>query len=205
MNNIIIKLIIYPIIILSSVGCHGQKINKPNFIIILTDDQGYGDLSSFGAKHVNTPNIDQLAKEGIKLTSFYMAASLCTPSRAALLTGSYPKRISMAYGSNFPVLLAGDPKGLNADEITIAEVLKKQRYSTAIFGKWHLGDQLEFLPTRQGFDKFFGIPYSHDIHPFHPLQEKFNFPPLPLLDGETVIETNPNADYLTIFCRNGKR
>ena len=170
---------------------------KPNFVIIFTDDQGYGDLSCFGGKHVDTPRIDEMAKEGQKLTSFYVAAPVCTPSRAALMTGCYPKRIDMATGSNFGVLLAGDPKGLHPDEVTIAEVLKSAGYKTGIFGKWHLGDQPEFLPARQGFDEFFGIPYSHDIHPFHPRQSHFQFPPLPLIDGEKVIEMDPDADYLT--------
>ncbi|MBP9601899.1 MAG: sulfatase [Lutibacter sp.] len=187
------------VICFSSSSAYSQKLKetkKPNFIIVFTDDQGYADLSCFGGKHVSTPRIDQMAAEGAKLTSFYVAAPLCTPSRAALMTGSYPKRVNMATGNNFPVLLAGDSKGLNPNEITIAEVLKKAGYKTGMFGKWHLGDQPEFLPTRQGFDEFFGIPYSHDIHPFHEKQEIYNFPPLPLLDGETVIETDPNADYL---------
>jgi arylsulfatase A-like enzyme len=103
----------------------------------------------------------------------------------------------MAYGSDFAVLLAADKKGMNPDEITITELLKSAGYSTGIFGKWHLGDQPDFLPTRQGFDEYFGIPYSHDIHPFHPRQGHFKFPPLPLLDGATVIEMDPDADYLT--------
>lgn len=171
--------------------------SKPNFVIIFTDDQGYGDLGCFGGKHVNTPRIDQMANQGQKLTSFYVAAPVCTPSRAALMTGCYPKRVDLATGSNFPVLLAGDPKGLNPNEITIAEVLKAVGYKTGIFGKWHLGDQPEFLPTRQGFDEFWGIPFSHDIHPFHPRQERFKFPPLALLDGEKVIEMDPDADNLT--------
>lgn len=170
---------------------------KPNFVIIFTDDQGYGDLSCFGGSHVSTPRIEKMATEGMKLTSFYVAAPVCTPSRAALMTGSYPKRIDMATGSTFPVLLAGDSKGLNPDEITIAEVLKSVGYRTGIFGKWHLGDQPEFLPTRQGFDEFFGLPFSHDIHPFHPRQDHFQFPPLPLLEGERVIEMDPDADLLT--------
>ena len=101
------------------------------------------------------------------------------------MTGCYPKRVDMATGSNFGVLLAGDTKGLNPDEITIAEVLKSAGYRTGMFGKWHLGDQPPFLPTRQGFDEYFGIPYSHDIHPFHPRQDHFQFPPLALLDNET--------------------
>lgn len=170
---------------------------SPNFVIIFTDDQGYGDLSCFGGKHVSTPRIDQMAAEGSRLTSFYVAAPVCTPSRAALMTGCYPKRIDMATGSNFGVLLAGDRKGLNPNEITIAEVLKTAGYKTGMFGKWHLGDQPEFLPTKQGFDEFFGIPFSHDIHPFHPRQSHYKFPSLPLLENETVIEMDPDADFLT--------
>ncbi len=170
---------------------------RPNFVIIFTDDQGYGDLGCYGAKHVSTPRIDQMAADGAKLTSFYVAAPVCTPSRAALMTGCYPKRVGMATGSKHGVLLAGDTKGLNPDEITIAEVLKSVGYKTGMFGKWHLGDQPEFLPTRQGFDEFFGLPFSHDIHPFHPRQKRYKFPPLPLLDGDKVIEIDPDADFLT--------
>lgn len=165
----------------------------PNFIIIFTDDQGYGDLGCFGGAHVNTPNLDKMAEEGIKLTSFYVAAPVCTPSRAALMTGCYPKRINMAAG----VFLAGDKRGLHPDEITMAEVLKTKGYATGMMGKWHLGDQPEFLPTRQGFDEFFGLPYSHDIHPWHQNNKKWNFPDLPLLEGEEVIEMNPDMNYLT--------
>lgn len=170
---------------------------QPNFIIIFTDDQGYSDLSCYGGQHVSTPHIDQMAAAGVKMTNFYVAAPVCTPSRAALMTGCYPNRIDMETGSHFGVLLAGDTKGLNPSEITIAEVLKEAGYKTGIFGKWHLGDQKEFLPTRQGFDEFFGIPYSHDIHPYHPRQDRFKFPPLPLLEGETVIEMDPDARFLT--------
>jgi arylsulfatase A-like enzyme len=170
---------------------------KPNFIIIFTDDQGYSDLSCYGGDHVSTPHIDRMANHGARMTNFYVAAPVCTPSRAALMTGCYPNRIDMDRGSDFGVLLAGDKKGLNPSEITIAEVLKEAGYKTGMFGKWHLGDQKEFLPTRQGFDEFFGIPYSHDIHPYHPNQSKFNFPALPVLEGETVIETDPDARYLT--------
>ncbi len=170
---------------------------RPSFVVIVTDDQGYGDLGCFGGKHVSTPRIDKMAREGARLTSFYVAAPVCTPSRAALMTGCYPKRVGMARGSNFGVLLAGDRKGLNPKEITIAEVLKSAGYRTGMFGKWHLGDQPEFLPTKQGFDEFFGIPYSHDIHPFHPRQSHYKFPPLPLLENDSVIEMEPDADFLT--------
>jgi len=174
-----------------------QAADQPNIVVIFTDDQGYGDLSCFGGEHISTPRIDTMAAEGAKLTSFYVAAPVCTPSRAGLMTGCYPKRIGMATGSNFGVLLAGDRKGLNPDEITIAEVLKTSGYKTGMFGKWHLGDQPNFLPTKQGFDEFFGIPFSHDIHPFHPRQSHYKFPPLPLLKNDTVIEMDPNADLLT--------
>ncbi len=184
-------------ITLVATGCTEKARDNPNFVIILTDDQGYNDLSCYGGSHVSTPNIDKMASEGVRLTSFYMAAPLSTPSRAALMTGSYPKRIGLATGSRFPVLLSNDEYGLNPDEITIAELLKENSYTTAIFGKWHIGDQPDFLPTKQGFDEFFGLPYSHDIHPFHPNQAKFQFPPLPLYEGEEVIETDPDADFLT--------
>ncbi|MCP4783021.1 MAG: sulfatase [Fuerstiella sp.] len=191
------RLLLTAALAIGMVASTSAKETRPNFVIIFTDDQGYGDLSCFGGKHVSTPRIDQMAAEGSRLTSFYVAAPVCTPSRAALMTGCYPKRIDMATGSNFGVLLAGDTKGLNPGEITIAEVLKRAGYKTAIFGKWHLGDQPEFLPTKQGFDEFFGIPYSHDIHPFHPNQERRQFPPLALLENETVIEMDPDADLLT--------
>ena len=174
-----------------------EAMDRPNFVVIFTDDQGYGDLSCYGSSVVKTPNIDRLAREGARLTSFYVAAPVCSPSRAALMTGCYPKRVSMSYGTSFPVLLAGDRKGLHPNEITIAELLEPRGYATGCFGKWHLGDQPPLLPTRQGFDEYFGIPYSHDIHPHHPRQDRFNFPPLPLLDGERVIEADPNADFLT--------
>jgi arylsulfatase A-like enzyme len=186
------------------------KDKKPNFVLIFTDDQGYGDLGCFGGEHVYTPNIDKMAEEGARLTNFYVAAPLCTPSRAALMTGCYPRRVSMEppssltvelpnvpLGKRFPVCLAADGNGLNADEVTIAEVAQSVGYRTGMFGKWHLGDQPEFLPTRQGFEEYFGLPYSHDIMPRHPRQKVFQFPPLPLLEMEEVIELDPDADYFT--------
>ncbi len=191
----------------SALNVWSAAVERPNLVVIFTDDQGYADLSCFGGKHVYTPNIDQMAKEGARLTSFYVAAPLCTPSRAALMTGCYPARIDMDVPSSitvkgvsekpFPVCLAGDGRGLNPSELTIAEVAQSAGYKTGMFGKWHLGDQPEFLPTRQGFEEFFGLPYSHDIHPKHPRQKLFKFPALPLLEGETVVEMEPNANYLT--------
>ena len=136
--------------------------DKPNFIIIFTDDQGYNDLGCFGSKKIRTPNIDQLASEGRKFTSFYVPCSVCSPSRAALLTGCYPKRISMEKHVLFPK----SDYGLHPDEYTIADHLKSLGYATACVGKWHLGHLPELLPRKQGFDSYFGIPYSNDMN--HP-------------------------------------
>ena len=131
---------------------------KPNIVYIFADDLGYGDLSCYGAKDINTPNIDQIAKQGIKFTEFYSASSVCSPSRAALLTGRYPQRM----GINtvfFPESFTGIPD----TEITIPEILKEKGYATGIVGKWHLGHHSKYLPLQHGFDEYFGIPYSNDM------------------------------------------
>ncbi len=135
---------------------------KPNFVILFIDDQGYGDLSCFGSKTIRTPNIDRLATEGRKFTSFMVASPVCTPSRAALMTACYPKRVGMHQHVLFPA----SKKGLHPEEHTIADHLKQQGYATACFGKWHLGHHPEVLPTSNGFDTYFGIPYSNDMN--HP-------------------------------------
>lgn len=129
-----------------------------NFIIILADDQGYGDLSCFGSKRIQSPNIDQLASEGMRMTQFYMASSVCSPSRAGLLTGRLPKRVGVPR-----VLFPHSTTGLPPEEVTIAEMFKTKDYVTAIVGKWHLGHLKQFLPTKQGFDSYFGIPYSNNM------------------------------------------
>jgi arylsulfatase A len=131
---------------------------KPNFIIIFTDDQGYQDVGCFGSPNINTPNLDRMADEGMKFTDFYVAASVCSPSRAALLTGCYPPRVGIT-----KVLFPSDKIGLNPDEVTIADILKGQGYATTCVGKWHLGHLPQFLPTSNGFDSYFGIPYSNDM------------------------------------------
>ena len=136
--------------------------SDPNFVIIFADDQGYGDLSCFGSETIQTPNVDRLAQEGRKFTSFMVASPVCTPSRAALLTGCYPKRVGMHQHVLFPT----SKKGLNPNEHTIADHLKSQGYATACFGKWHLGHHPEVLPTSNGFDTYLGIPYSNDMN--HP-------------------------------------
>lgn len=179
--------------------CYSQanendRSSLPNIIVILTDDQGYGDLASYGNKALNTPNTDRMVAEGIRFTDFYVAAGVCTPSRAALLTGCYPKRIGLGHRVIFPYSYTG----LHPEEVTIAEMLKERGYATGIFGKWHLGHHLPFLPTRQGFDYYFGIPYSNDMaHLIYRNDEAFLVGPLPLMRNEEVIETDPDQRYLT--------
>ena len=131
---------------------------SPNFIIIFTDDQGFEDIGCFGSPKIKTPHLDKLAAEGRKFTSFYSANSVCSPSRASLLTGCYPVRVSIP-----GVLFPRHEIGLNPDEITIADLLKSKGYATSCIGKWHIGHKPKFLPTRQGFDSYYGIPYSNDM------------------------------------------
>jgi len=132
--------------------------SKPNFVIIFTDDQGYQDVGCFGSPSIKTPNLDLMAAEGMRFTDFYSAASVCSPSRAALLTGCYPPRVGITR-----VLFPRDNIGLNPQERTIADILKGKGYVTACIGKWHLGHLPEFLPTSNGFDSYLGIPYSNDM------------------------------------------
>jgi len=160
-----------------------QEATIPNILLILTDDQGYGDLSTFGATDIATTNIDLLGKEGAKYTQFYVPQSQCTPSRAGILTGCYPNRVGVDW-----VFLPHSTTGLNPEEETIADILKPVGYQTAYFGKWHLGHQPVFLPTNQGFDEYFGIPYSNDMWPLNPRKD-YTFPPLPLIKNTTTIDT----------------
>ena len=171
---------------------------KPNLIVIFIDDMGYGDIGPFGSTKNETPHLDRMAKEGMKLTSFYVASPVCSPSRAALMTGSYPKRVGLAKGSGHVVLFPGDVHGLNPKEITIAEVLKNEGYATGCYGKWHLGDQPEFLPTSQGFDEYYGIPYSNDMWPG---LKRWKFPHLPILRGTKVVDQVDDMDEQAELCR----
>ena len=139
-----------------------KSTKRPNFVIILCDDLGYGDLGTFGHPTIKTPNLDKMASEGQKWTSFYAASSVCTPSRAGLMTGRYPIRSGMCSDKNL-VLFPDSKGGLPASEITIAEALKSGGYVTACIGKWHLGDKEQYLPNNNGFDYYYGIPYSNDM------------------------------------------
>jgi arylsulfatase A-like enzyme len=163
----------------------------PNFVIILADDQGYGDVGCYGAKGFETPNLDRMAAEGVRFTDFYVAQAVCSASRAALLTGCYPNRIGIL-GALGPAA----KHGISAKERTIADILKTRGYATAIYGKWHLGHHPPFLPTRHGFDEYFGLPYSNDMWPKHPTDK---FPDLPLMENEKVIAHNPDQTKLTTW------
>ena len=170
-----------------------EKNDKPNIIIIFTDDQGYQDVGVFGSPNIETPNLDQMAKEGARLTNFYAAQAVCSASRAGLLTGCYPNRVGM-----HQALMPNARVGLNPAETTMADMLRANGYATAIYGKWHLGDHPDFMPNNQGFDEYFGIPYSNDMWPMHPLQGPiFNFDPLPLYENETIIDTLEDQSDLT--------
>jgi len=208
-----------PLAVLFSALAAAAPPDRPNVVYIMADDQGYGDLGVQGHPYIRTPNIDRLAREGVRLTDFY-AQPFCGPSRAALMTGSYPARNSLAFNH-----LPRAKTGIHPNEITIAEILRDQGYATAIVGKWHLGDAPEFLPTRHGFDYWYGLPYSNDMWPYHPKIEKRHgedarmqaareragytgyaqsdqvypidwFPKLPLMRNEEVVELNPQQERL---------
>ncbi|MCP5119098.1 MAG: sulfatase [bacterium] len=167
---------------------------KPNFVLLLCDNLGYGDVGCYGSTLHRTPHIDRMATEGMRLTSFYSTSGVCTPSRSSLMTASYPRRVGLHMTDpDLHVLRPVSPNGLHPDEITIAEVLKDAGYATACIGKWHLGDQPAFLPTRQGFDYYYGIPYSDDMV----ARPGRNWPPLPLMRGERVVEAPADRNTLT--------
>ncbi|MBD0850225.1 sulfatase family protein [Maribacter arenosus] len=190
---------VFPLILLFIFACKNNdsrsetSTRPPNVVLIFTDDQGYQDVGVFGSPNIETPYLDQMASEGVQLTSYYSAQAVCSASRAGILTGCYPNRIGI-----HNALGPGNTHGINSSETTIAEMLKANGYTTAIFGKWHLGHYPEFMPNRHGFDEYFGIPYSNDMWPFHPQQGPiFNFPDLPLYENETVIDTLTEQSQLT--------
>jgi len=165
----------------------------PNVVVIFADDLGYGDLSCYGHPTIHTPHLDALAASGMKLTQFYVPAPLCSPSRAALLTGCYPKRVGMHRHVIFP----GYDYGLHTDELTIADALRDRGYATGAFGKWHLGHRPGLMPTDQGFDEFFGVPYSNDMAQFHRKPgNKYEFR-YPMMRGTEVVEWEPDQHLLT--------
>jgi len=169
---------------------------RPNIILINCDDLGYGDLGCYGSRLNNTPTLDRMAAEGMRFSDFTMASALCSPSRGAMLTGCYPPRIGFAqFDQGRYVLFPGHSTGLHPEEVTIAQILRQSGYATKLVGKWHCGDQPDFLPTRHGFDEYFGLPYSNDMGRQRDRNE--TFPPLPLLRGEEVVELQPDQARLT--------
>lgn len=165
---------------------------KPtNFIIIYLDDVGYGDISLTGAIGYSTPNIDKMAASGIFFSRYYSPQAVCSASRAGLLTGCYPNRVGFRGALDHTA-----KTGINPEEETIAELLKRKGYATSAFGKWHLGHHKQFLPLNNGFDEYFGIPYSNDMWPNHPTSKNY-YPPLPLIEGDKVMETNPDQSQFT--------
>ena len=191
-------LVLLIFISISSCSVKNEEIRQPNIIIIYVDDLGYGDLGVYGHPSIKTPNLDRMAAEGLKFTQFYVGASVCTPSRAALLTGRLPIRYGMV-SDRIRVLFPFSYKGLPIEEITLAEALKSVGYSTAIIGKWHLGHLPEYLPTSHGFDTFFGIPCSNDMvpRPDSPWKPAQKYPPLPLYQDTTVIDIDIDQRTLT--------
>lgn len=165
----------------------------PNIVLIFCDDLGYADVGCYGAKGYKTPNLDRLAKQGVRFTDFYVPQAVCSASRAALMTGCYPNRVGIlgALGPRSNV-------GIHSNELTMAEMLKARGYATAIYGKWHLGRPPQYLPTAHGFDDYFGLPYSNDMWPKHP-QAPTNYPQLPLLEGTNVVELMPDQTKLTTW------
>src|SRR5688572_11345614 len=186
------RLLQFLIVLVSSFALRASAATPatPNIIFILADDMGYGDLGCYGAKDIKTPNIDRLAAEGTRFTSFYVAQSVCTASRAALMTGSYANRVSMSGALNHT-----STTGLHSNEKLLSELFKERGYATGVYGKWHLGHQPPFLPTRRGFDEWLGIPYSNDNGPLHPVTR--GIPGLPFYENEKVIETDPEQSKFT--------
>lgn len=170
---------------------------RPNIIVIFMDDMGYADVSCFGAQGYQTPNIDRLAQEGRKFTNFHVAQPVCSASRAGLLTGCYPNRIGI-HGALSPKAT----HGIHADEMTLAEVTKQKGYATAAVGKWHLGHLPPFLPTRHGFDEYYGLPYSNDMWPFHPEAKPGAYPKLPMFENERIVDEDVTPEDQTHLTRD---
>lgn len=187
MNRIQKKLVLPAAALLSIFTAEAQK--QPNIIVILMDDMGYGDIGTQGAIGYETPNLDKMGNEGMRFTRFYSVQAVSGASRAGLLTGCYPNRIGFS-GAPGPDAVTG----INENESTMAEVLKQKGYACAAYGKWHLGHHTKFLPTHNGFDEYYGIPYSNDMWPHHPTG---TYPDLPLYEGNKVIAYNPDQSQFT--------
>jgi arylsulfatase A-like enzyme len=176
----------------------GRAGRPPNVVVVFIDDMGYADIGPFGASDIDTPNLDRMAKEGMRFTDFVVSSAVCSASRAALLTGCYHRRVGIS-GALGPRA----EHGIHADEMTLAELCKQRGYATACFGKWHLGHHPKFLPLQHGFDEYFGLPYSNDMWPLHPAyadlpegaaKRKQGYPALPLIEGNAVVDAEVTGE-----------
>lgn len=178
---------------MASPGIFALDDARPNYVVIFCDDLGYGDLGCYGSEKIRTPHIDRLAENGMRFTDFYSSSPVCTPSRASLMTGCYPRRIGMHEAeTGHWVLIPGNRRGLHPSELTLAESLQSVGYKTACIGKWHLGDQPEHLPTSHGFDEYYGIPYSNDMQ-----SKERGDPPLPMVENLNVVEAPVDQASIT--------
>lgn len=193
MPTALIRILMLALVGVTLTQCAGEFLSqdRPNVVLIFTDDMGYGDLGSYGARLYRTPALDRMAAEGARFTDFYVPQSLCSASRAALLTGMYPNRI----GIN-GALAPWSGIGLGQQETTLAEMFKSRGYATAHFGKWHLGSDPESNPLHHGFDEFYGIPHSNDMWPFHPESPQL-WPDLPTMQGMDTIGLNTDQTRFT--------
>ncbi len=191
MNIKLISKIFMLLVVVFMVSCNEKKEKPVNFVVIYLDDVGFGDIDITGATGYSTPNLDQMAANGVFFSHYYAPQAVCSASRAGLLTGCYPNRVGFHGALDHKATI-----GINSEEETIGEVLKKKGYATAAFGKWHLGHHKQFLPPHNGFDEYFGIPYSNDMWPNHPTHKNY-YPPLPLIEGDEVVETNPDQSQFT--------
>ncbi len=179
------KILLHLFLLIAPALCASAAERPPNVIVIFCDDLGYADIGPFGCKAYATPHLDRMAREGRKFTNFHVSQAVCSASRAALLTGCYNNRVGI-HGALGPAARIG----LHTNETTMAEVFKQRGYATGMAGKWHLGHHAQFLPTRHGFDEYYGLPYSNDMWPHHPEAKKGSYPPLPLIENERVIDAD---------------
>jgi arylsulfatase A-like enzyme len=190
MNRFSIALSMFVWLLATLTATATERPSRPNIVLLFTDDQGYGDVGCFGAQAFKTPNLDRMAAEGTRFTSFYVAQAVCTASRAGLMTGCYANRVSL-----FGALNHESNVGIAESELLLPELCKARGYATAIFGKWHLGHRNHFSPLKHGFDEFLGIPYSNDNGPLHPIVR--TIPSLPFIDGDSTVELDPDQSLFT--------
>jgi arylsulfatase A len=194
MKKNVILVLVLNVLVISSCSDRAH-VERPNILIFLTDDQGYADVGVYDAEGFVTPHLDRLADQGIRFTNFYVPATVCTPSRAGLLTGQYPKRVGLHEAVIYPF----STHGLELEHITLAEALRDAGYETYHIGKWHLGHEEQYMPNNQGFDYFYGVPYSNDMDSHYYAHNAYQSPPLPLFRNDSVIGSGIDQRFLTLM------